>query len=74
MKLDSFKAVGVQKIVEERGLGSTISNIPWFVTKVVHEFYVNLCDNMVVQGEDQFEKVFVRGTSISFLLGLFVSH
>ena len=39
MKFDNFRAVKVQKIVEDRGWGSTISNIPRFVTKVVHEFY-----------------------------------
>ena len=60
MKLDSFRAVGVQKIVEDKGWVSTISNVPRFVTKVVHKFYANLIDNIVVQGEDQFEKVFVR--------------
>ena len=28
MKLDSFRVVGVQKLVEDRGWGSTLSNIP----------------------------------------------
>ena len=61
MKLDSFRVVGVQKIIEDKGWGSTISNIPQFITKVVHEFYANLSDNIVVQDEDQCEKVFLRG-------------
>ena len=39
MKLESFRAVGVEKIVSERGWWSTVLNIPQFVTKVVHEFY-----------------------------------
>ena len=52
MKLESFRVVRVQKIVDERGWGSTMSNIPRFVTKVVHEFYANLSDNIIVEGED----------------------
>ena len=27
---------------------------------MVHEFYANVSDNIVVKGEDQYEKVFVR--------------
>ena len=62
MKLESFRVVGVQKIVDEKGWDSTMSNIPRFVTKVVHEFfYANFSDNIVIEGEDQFEKAFVRG-------------
>ena len=48
MKLDSFRAVGVVKLVEDKGWGSTMSNIPCFATKVVHKFYANLSDNIVV--------------------------
>ena len=48
MKLDNFRATRVQKLVEDRGWGFTISNIPRFVTKVVDEFYANLSDNIVV--------------------------
>ena len=44
MKLDSFRAVGVQKLVKDRGWESNITKIPRFVTKVVHEFYDNLSD------------------------------
>ena len=66
MKLESFGAVGVEKIVCERGWESTVSNIPKFVTKVVHEFYANLSDNILVEGEDEFEKVFVRGHVYEF--------
>ena len=66
MKLDSFRVVGVQKIVEDRGWESTISNIPRFVTKVVHKFYANLIDNIIVEGEASFEKVFVRGHIYEF--------
>ena len=44
----------------------TISNVPRFVTKVVHEFYTNLSDNIIIEGEDQFEKVFVRGYVYEF--------
>ena len=43
-----------------------MSNIPHFVTKVVHEFYANLSENMVIEGEEQFEKVFVRGHVYEF--------
>ena len=67
MKLESFRAVGVQKIVDERGWVSIVSNIPRFVTKVVHEFYANFSDNIVVEGEDQYEKVFVMGHFYEFL-------
>ena len=52
MKLDSFRVVGVHKLVEGRGWKSTITNIPRFITKVVvHEFYTNLSENIVVQGK-----------------------
>ena len=66
MKLDSFRALGVQKLMDDKSWKSTITNIPRFVTKVVHEFYANLSDNMVVQGDSQFEKVFVRGHIYEF--------
>ena len=36
MELDSFRVVGVQKIVEDRGWESTITYTPRFVTKVVN--------------------------------------
>ena len=68
MKLEFFKAVGVEKIVSEKGRESTMSNIPRFVTKVVHEFHANLSDNILVEGEDEFEKVFVRGHMYEFSL------
>ena len=55
MKLESFRAIGVEKIVSERGWGSTSLNISQFVTKVVNAFYENLSENIVVEGQDQFE-------------------
>ena len=66
IKLNSFKALGVQKLVEDRRWESTIDYIPRFVTKVVHEFYANLSDNINVQREPQFEKVFVKGHMYEF--------
>ena len=66
MKLESFRAMGVERIICERGWESTISNIPRFVSKVIHEFYANLSDEMLVEGEEQFEKVFVRGHVYDF--------
>ena len=62
----SFRALTVQKIIEEKGRGSTISNIPKFVAKVVHESYANLSDNIEVLGEPQFEMVYVRGHIYNF--------
>ena len=32
----------------------------------MNEFYANLTNNIVVQGEDQFEKVFVKGHIYEF--------
>ena len=58
--------MGVERIVCERGWESIVSNIPRFVTKVIHEFYANLSDDMLVEGEEQFEKVFVRGHVYDF--------
>ena len=66
IKLDSFRALGMQKLIKDRAQESTISNIPKFVTKVVQEFYANLSNNIVVEGEPQFEKVFVRGHVYEF--------
>ena len=66
MKLESFRAVGVETIMCERGWESIVSNIPRFVTKVVHEFYANLSDNILVEEEDQCEKVFVKGDFYEF--------
>ena len=43
-----------------------MSNIPRFVTKVIHEFYANLSDKILVEGEDEFKKVFVRGFVYAF--------
>ena len=51
IKLDSFRALGVQKLVEDRSWESIVTNIPRFITKVVQEFYANLSDNIIVQGE-----------------------
>ena len=51
IKLDSFMALGIQILIEDKGWGFTISNIRRFIIKVVHEFYANLSDNIVVQGE-----------------------
>ena len=50
----------------KRGWESTVSNILRFVTKVIHKFYANLSDNMLVEGEDQFEKVFFWGHVYEF--------
>ena len=52
MKLESFWPLGVERIVCEKGWESIVSNIPRFVTKVIHEFYANLSDNIVVEGEE----------------------
>ena len=65
MKLESFRVVEVERIVCENW-ESTVSNIPRFVTKVIHEFYANLSDEMLVEGEEQFEKSFVRGYVYDF--------
>ena len=43
-----------------------MTNIPKFVTKVIHEFYANLSNNIVVKRESKFEKVFVRGHVYDF--------
>ena len=51
-----------------RGAENPLSNIPRFVTKAIHEFYANLSDNMLVEGEEQFEKFFVRRHVYDFSL------
>ena len=56
----------MQKLIKNKGWGSTIRNIPRYVTKAVHEFYANLSDNIVVPSESQFEKVYVRGNVYEF--------
>ena len=56
VKLESFRGVGVEQIIYERGWESTVTNIPRFVTKVIHEFYANLSDNIVVKGRVNFKK------------------
>ena len=66
IKLECFRVLGVHKLVEDKGWESTVSNIPRFITKVVHEFYTTLSDNILVQGEPQFERVFVRGHIYEF--------
>ena len=43
-----------------------MSNNPRFVTKVVHEFYAHVCDNILVEEEDEFEKVYMRGHVYEF--------
>ena len=43
-----------------------MSNIPRFVTKVIHEFYANLSDKILIVGDDEFEKVFVQGHVYEF--------
>ena len=60
MKLESFRGVGVEQIIVERGWESIVTNIHRFVTKVIHEFYANLSDNIVVKRENEFEKVIVK--------------
>ena len=73
IKLESFRALGIQKLIEDKGWESTVSNIPRFVPKVVHEFYVNLNDNIVIQGNHNLRKSLLRVISMSFPLELFVS-
>ena len=73
IKIESFRSLGVQKLIKDIGWVSTVSNIPRFVTKVVHEFYANLSDNIAVQGETQCEKSLLGAMSMSFPLKPFVS-
>ena len=63
----------MQKLIDDKGWGSAISNTPRFVTKVVYKFYANLSDNIVVQRESQFEKILLGAMSMSFPLELLVS-
>ena len=73
MKIESFRSLGVQRLIEDRSWMSTISNIPRFVTKVVYEFYANLSNNIVVQRDPQCEKSLLGVMSMSFPLEPFVS-
>ena len=66
LKLESFRTIGIQKIIKERGWESTISIVTRFVAKVVHKFDANLNDNIVVPREEEFKKVYVRGHIYDF--------
>ena len=68
IKLESFRDTGVQKIIEERGWESTISNVPRFMAKLVYELYANLNDNIADPGKREFERVMLEGTFTIFLL------
>ena len=68
LKLESFRTIGIQKIIKERGWESTISIVTRFVAKVVHKFYANLNDNIVVPGKKNLKKFMLVGTFMIFLL------
>ena len=72
MKLESFRAVGVQKIVDERGWESTMSNIPYFVTKWYMSFMPISVTILLFRGRNNLRRCLLGDMFTNFLLGSLV--
>ena len=63
---ETFRTIGVQKIIEDREWMHTVSDIKGFIRCVIHEFYANLSENINVAESLEFEKVYVCGRVYEF--------
>ena len=60
INMETFRTIGVQKIIEDREWIHTISDVKDFISSVIHEFYANLSENIDVAKSLKFEKVYVH--------------
>ena len=64
--METFRTIGVQKIIKDREWIHTVSDVKGFIPTVVYEFYANLSENLNVAKSLLFEKVYVCGHVYEF--------
>ena len=58
--LESFRVLGVSKIIVDIGWRQTVCDVKEYVPRIVREFYANFSDDIDNVGVPAFQKVFVR--------------
>ena len=66
INMETFRTIGVQKIIEDREWNHIVSNVKGFIPSVGHDFYDNLSKNVDVADSLEFKKVYVRGHIYEF--------
>ena len=64
--METFRTIGVQKIIEDRKWIHTVFYVKGLIPSVVHEFYANLFENVNVAESLEFDKVHARGHVYEF--------
>ena len=64
--LNSFKTLGVSKIIVDIGWRQTVCDVKENVPRIIREFYANLSEDVDSEGKLEFQKVFVRGHAYEF--------
>ena len=64
--LESFRPLGVSKIIIDIGWRQTVCDVKEYVPSIVREFYANLSEDVDSEGKPEFQKVFVRGHVYDF--------
>lgn len=68
MKLESFRPLGIRKIIVDHKWDSTVTNIEEYVPRIMQEFYANLYENVDNKENVKYRKVYVRGHIYKFSL------
>ena len=66
MDLESFRILGVSKIIVDNGRKQTVCDVKEYVPRIVKEFYTNLSEDVDCEGKSGFQKVFVRSHVFEF--------
>ncbi|PON56565.1 hypothetical protein TorRG33x02_296150 [Trema orientale] len=64
--LDSFKPLGIVKILKERKWLKTVSNVEGYVPRIVQEFYCNIREEMADPHSPFYHKIFLQGHIYDF--------
>ena len=58
--LESFRVLGVNKIIVNIGRRKTVCDVKEYVPRMLKEFYSNLSDDIDNVGKPTFQKVYVK--------------
>ncbi|PON83206.1 hypothetical protein TorRG33x02_210400 [Trema orientale] len=64
--LDSFKPLGIVKILKERKWLKTVSKVEGYVPRIIQEFYCNIREEMADPESLFYHKIFLRGHVYDF--------
>ncbi|PON49410.1 hypothetical protein TorRG33x02_317800 [Trema orientale] len=64
--LDSFKPLGIVKILKERKWLKTVSKVEGYVPRIIQEFYCNIQEEMANPESPFYHKIFLRGHIYDF--------